>query len=293
MPDTLGVLPVTAAVPVRNEEANLARCLTRLNRFAEVVVIDSGSTDQTREIAENFQVRIVDFRWDGRYPKKRNWMLLNAPPKQPWVLFLDADEFVDQQFCDALANAIAAPDYQGYWLNYTNYFLGKKLKYGLEQRKLSLFRVGKGFYERIDEDGWSQLDMEIHEHPIVSGRVGEIKVPIEHCDYKGIGKFIEKHRHYALWEARRYRELEEDTAAWKNFTLRQRFKYRYLNRWWYPWLYFIFTYLIKRGFLDGGAGFHYAFYKAWYFQTIRLLIRENVAAANISANTYPSSRRPN
>jgi glycosyltransferase involved in cell wall biosynthesis len=82
--------PVTAAVPVKNEACNLAACLERLSRFAEIVVIDSGSTDRTREIAERFGARIVDFTWDGRYPKRRNWFLLDDPPSQPWVLFLDA-----------------------------------------------------------------------------------------------------------------------------------------------------------------------------------------------------------
>lgn len=276
MPDNVVSRPlrITVAVPVKNEEANLAACLERLERFAEIVVIDSGSTDRTCEIAENFGARVVDFRWDGKYPKKRNWFLLNAPPQQPWVLFLDADEFVDDTFCDALHAAVAKGQHNGYWLNYTNYFLGKPLKYGLAQRKLALFRVGRALYEKIEEDGWSQLDMEIHEHPIVEGSVGEIAVPIDHRDYKGLGKFIDKHREYALWEAHRYTRLVEDPPAWEAFTPRQRFKYRHLAKWWYPWFYFAFTYGAKLGFLDGGPGFHYAAYKAWYFQTIRLLIQE-------------------
>lgn len=167
-------LPVTVAIPVKNEEANLAACLARLSRFAEIVVIDSGSTDRTREIAQNFGARIVDFTWDGRYPKKRNWFLLNDPPNQPWVLFLDADEFVDDAFCDALARALERDDRNGYWLTYTNHFLGRPLRHGLVQRKLALFRVGLALYEQIDEEGWSRLDMEIHEHPILEGPLGEI-----------------------------------------------------------------------------------------------------------------------
>ena len=267
-------LPVTVAIPVKNEEANLARCLERLGRFAEIVVIDSGSTDRTCEIAQAYQARVIDFRWNGQYPKKRNWFLLNDPPQQPWVLFLDADEFVDDTFCDALSKAIVEDNCDAFWLGYTNYFLGKPLRYGLAQRKLALFHVGKALYEKIDEDGWSQLDMEIHEHPIVEGLTGEISAPIDHRDYKGLGKFIEKHRDYALWEAQRFAKLNEHPEAWENFTRRQRFKYRHLAEWWYPWFYFIFTYVLKRGILDGSAGFHYAAYKAWYFQTIRLLIRE-------------------
>ena len=218
------MLPVTVAVPVKNEEANLAACLERLGRFAEIVVIDSGSTDKTCEIAEGFGARVVDFQWDGKYPKKRNWFLLNAPPQQPWILFLDADEFLDDLFCDALHAAVGKGQHDGYWLSYTNYFLGKPLRYGLSQRKLACFRVGKALYEKIEEDGWSQLDMEIHEHPILKGSVGEIAVPIDHRDYKGLSKFIDKHREYALWEARRYTKLLEDPPAWKAFTPRQRFK---------------------------------------------------------------------
>ena len=270
----LKTLPVTVAIPVKNEEANLARCLERLGRFAEIVVIDSGSTDRTCEIAQAYEARVVDFRWNGQYPKKRNWFLLNDPPQQPWVLFLDADEFVDDVFCDALSEALAEDNCHAFWLNYTNYFLGKPLRYGLAQRKLALFRVGKGLYEKIDEDGWSQLDMEIHEHPIVEGPTGEISAPIDHRDYKGLGKFIEKHRDYALWEARRFAKMSDNPQAWENFTLRQRFKYRHLAKWWYPWFYFTFTYVLKLGVLDGQPGFHYAAYKAWYFQTIRLLIQE-------------------
>ena len=272
-------IPVTVAVPVKNEEANLARCLERLKRFAEIVVIDSGSTDKTCAIAESFGARVVDFQWDGKYPKKRNWFLLNDPPQQPWVLFLDADEFVDDAFCDAIATAVQDETKSGFWLSYTNYFLGRPLRYGLAQRKLALFRVGNALYEKIDEDGWSKLDMEIHEHPVVDGDLGEITSPIDHRDYKGLGKFIEKHRDYALWEAQRYTKLHETPSAWAHFTGRQRFKYRHLAKWWYPWFYFTFTYFVKLGVLDGGPGFHYAAYKAWYFQTIRLLIIEQVDAA--------------
>ena len=282
MPDNAATLPVTVAIPVKNEEANLARCLEALGRFAEIVLIDSGSTDRTVEIARDFGIRIVNFEWDGKYPKKRNWFLLNEPPEQSWVLFLDADEVVNDAFCDAVAKALMDDTKNGFWLSYTNYFLGRPLRHGLIQRKLALFRVGKALFEKIAEDSWSQLDMEIHEHPIVDGDVGEITSPIDHRDYKGLGKFVEKHRDYALWEARRYASLPDTLTAWRHFSARQRFKYRHLAKWWYPWFYFFFTFVAKRGFLDGGAGFHYAAYKAWYFQTIRLLIREQAEMASSS-----------
>ncbi|WP_271078020.1 glycosyltransferase family 2 protein [Aurantiacibacter sp. MUD61] len=272
------ILPVTVAVPVKNEEANLAKCLERLGRFAEIVVIDSGSSDRTTEIAHEFGARVVDFQWDGKFPKKRNWFLMNDPPQQDWVLFLDADEFIDDAFCDELARTLPNTGKSGFWIQYDNYFLGKQMKHGLAQRKLALLRTGKALFERIDEDGWSTLDMEIHEHPIVEGEVGEITARIDHRDFKPLDTFIAKHLEYAKWEARRYALVEQDSELWERFTPRQQFKYRHLAKWWYPAFYFLFTYVAKGGFLDGGTGFHYAAYKTWYFHTIRLLIRQQQSA---------------
>jgi len=267
-------IPVTVLIPVKNEEVNLAKCLDRLEEFAEVILLDSSSTDKTLQIAAEYNVTVLQFDWTGTYPKKRNWYLLNHQPSNPWVLFLDADEFIDTAFCDELRRTINKDDCNGYWLSYTNFFLERKLTYGVQQRKLALFRFGKALYERIDEDGWSGLDMEVHEHPIVEGQIGKIDAPIDHCDYKGLAKFIDRHRDYAQWEAKRCIKLQSDVTTAQNFTPRQKFKYRHIQKWWYPWFYFAFTYFTKLGILDGSSGFHYATYKAWYFQTIRLLIQE-------------------
>lgn len=270
-----GKIPITVVVPVRNEEKNLPRCLEQLTRFADVVVIDSGSVDATPEIARQYGASLLQFDWDGRYPKKRNWILLNHPFKTEWVLFLDADELVDDAFCDAVAKAIRSDEYNGYWLNYTNYFLSRKLNYGLRQRKLALFKIGSGLYERVDEASWSNLDMEVHEHPVIEGPEGEIPNQIEHHDYRGIGKFMDRHKDYAIWEAHRYLLLKKEASLKKpELTRRQRLKYANIHRWWYPWFYFFYTYFARLGFLDGAAGFYYAFCKAWYFLTIRLKIQE-------------------
>lgn len=272
-----GKIPVTIAIPVKDEERNLPRCLARLSRFAHVVVIDSGSTDQTLSIAAAHGAEIVQFAWDGRYPKKRNWYLQNARIETEWILFLDADELIGEEFCDALEAALRDTPNDGFWLNYTNHFLGTPIRHGIPQRKLALFRVGKAMYERIDEDGWSGLDMEIHEHPVVEGPVGEIAAPIDHDDDRGIAKFLDRHRHYAQWEARRFHALQAGGGTADHFSARQRRKYASLSKWWFAWAYFAMTYIFRLGFLDGRAGFYLAFYKLWYFVSIRLLIREEQA----------------
>lgn len=268
-------LPVSVVVPVRNEEKNLPGCIERLSRFAEVIVVDSGSTDSTVAIAQKMGARVVHFAWNGRYPKKRNHILLHEPLVAPWALFLDADEQVPAAFCDELARVLPGSRYAGYWLNYTNYFMGRELRYGISQRKLALIRVGRGLYERIDEDSWSKLDMEIHEHPVLDGEAGEIAVPIDHRDFRGLEAFIARHVDYAKWEARRHAALHAGgLASATHLTPRQRFKYRHLDRWWYSAFYFLVTYVAKLGFLDGRAGFDYAAYKFWYFTVIRGLIEE-------------------
>lgn len=267
-------IPVTVVIPVKNEELNLPGCLARLDRFSEVVVIDSGSTDRTIDIAAASGARVIDFKWDGHYPKKRNWFLLNHTVATEWVLFLDADEYVTDEFCDHVVRAMARDNHNGYWINYTNYFLGRRLKFGVPQRKLAMFKFGAGLYERIEEMAWSSLDMEIHEHPLVSGSIGEIAAPIDHRDFRGLAKFLDRHREYAMWEASRKLLLNVQTEPWTHLTSRQKFKYRHIESWWYSCFYFVYTYFVKLGLLDGAAGFHYAFYKAWYFLSIRLLVGE-------------------
>lgn len=275
MPNSNTLIPITVVIPVKNEEANLPLCLSNLSRFSEVIVVDSSSTDSTSDITKQYGVKYINFVWDGKYPKKRNWVLLNQKLNNEWVLFLDADEFITHEFCEALQNSIQNSEKSGYWIDYSNYFLGKQLKYGVPQRKLALFRVDSGLYEYIEEDCWSELDMEIHEHPIIEGSVGRLQTTIEHNDFRGINKFISRHQQYAMWEARRTNLLTASKQnQLENMTSRQIFKYRNISKWWFPVFYFNYTYLVKFGFLDGRAGFLYALYKFWYFTTIRIMISE-------------------
>lgn len=268
-------LPVTVVVPVRNEQINLPACLSRLGRFAHVVVVDSGSTDRTLDIAREHGAEVVDFEWNGHFPKKRNWMLHNYRFKTDWVLFLDADEYVSEAFCDELAQTLPDSPHTGMWLTYHNHFMGRYMRYGEPFTKLALFRHDAGEYERIDEDHWSHLDMEVHEHPVLEGTQGRIEAPIDHDDYKSIHSYVRKHNEYSSWEAKRFVKLRrESPEPPAHFTRRQRFKYKALDRWWLAPAYFFKTYLYNRGFLDGYVGFVFASLKWYYFFQIRLKILE-------------------
>jgi glycosyltransferase involved in cell wall biosynthesis len=283
-------IPITVVVPVKNEELNIGRCLSKLDKFEKVIVVDSNSIDSTRKIAEDMGVHVLNFSWNGLFPKKRNWILMNYKFQTPWVLFIDADEIISNEFCHEVDESIKNTSVDGFWLNYTNYFLGRRLRFGVPQRKLALFRVGSAYYERIDEDRWSNLDMEVHEHPILSTKAGEISSKIDHQDFRGIERFIDRHQDYAKWEVRRMLNIDW-TADTSYMTSRQKIKYRNIEKWWYPLFYFTYSYLIKFGFLDFSAGFAYSFYKMWYFFMIRNLINEQKTMEKMTNNINRYIRR--
>lgn len=265
------MIPVSVIIPVRNEEKNLPRCLSLLEDFDEVIVVDSHSTDNTAKIVGQFGRKLVEFEWNGQFPKKRNWALRNIALRNEWVFFLDADEFVTDDFKNELSNAITNCDYVGFWVHYINDFMGKILKHGAVMPKLPVFKVGAGEYEHIDENNWSHLDMEVHEHPILSGKIGEIKSPIIHCEFRGLSHYIHKHNEYSSWEANRFLKMENDKGK---LTYRQKVKYALIDTWFLGPLYFLYSYLYKLGFLDGKIGFIYAAYKMQYFFNIKAKIEE-------------------
>lgn len=268
-------LPVTIVIPVKNESLNLPTCLDSVGSdFHQVVVVDSASTDDTREIAAKAGAVLLEFHWDGHFPKKRNWVLRNYQFETPWVLFLDADERLTIDFIRELRERLFSTEHTGFWIRFNNWFLDRPLRYGDPFKKLSLFRIDAGEYEKLPEEFWCALDMEVHEHPVLKGSVGKILNRLEHHDFRGIEHYRHKHRSYAEWEARRYLWLKNaNKNEWDVLTDRQRFKYKNLGKWWLAWLYLTTSYLFKGGFRDGVAGFRLAWEKRKYFSLIRTMIK--------------------
>jgi glycosyltransferase involved in cell wall biosynthesis len=272
----LNPMDLTIAIPVRNEERNLASCLQAIGSdlARHVVVIDSGSTDATAAVAQAHGAELMQFHWDGRFPKKRNWYLRHHTPTTPWVLFLDADEILTPAVKREIAAALPGSSHQGFVLSYTNYFLGRRLRGGYPLRKLALFRVGEVEYESIDEEHWSQCDMEVHEHPQLSGTVGLIRSRIDHRDLRGIDSYMAKHNQYAAWEAHRlfsHRHHPSTTANWKPH---QRLKYRLITSPWGGLAFFFGSFFLMGGWRDGSTGFAFCLLKASYFTQIACRLRE-------------------
>ncbi|WP_309382631.1 glycosyltransferase family 2 protein [Cerasicoccus frondis] len=267
-------LDLTVVLPVRNEERNLGEALKALgNNFAmQSIVVDSSSTDRTISIAEEHRAKVINFEWDGKFPKKRNWLLRNHPPTTKWVLFLDADEWLTEDFKAEVRAALATTEHVGFWLNYTIYFEGKPLKGGYPLKKLALFRVGVGEYERIDENRWSQLDMEIHEHPVLDGTTGEIHAKIDHRDLRGLDHWKKKHADYAAWEAHRYLAIKDNSALQSKWSTFQKIKYRLMGTPLLGPVFFFGCLFGMGGWRDGKRGVQWALLKAGYFNEISRLV---------------------
>lgn len=281
-------LDLTIAIPVRNEEHNLAVCLDAIgtNFASRVAVIDSASTDAAAAVALHKGADLISFAWNGRFPKKRNWYLRHHTPATRWVLFLDADEILTPAVKQEIAVALPASTHQGFLLSYTNYFLGRRLRGGYPLRKLALFRIGKTEYERIEEDHWSQCDMEVHEHPVVHGSVGLIRSRIDHRDLRGIDSYMRKHNEYAAWEAQRlfsHRTAvvhpggNATASSWKPH---QRLKYRMISSPWGGLAFFLGSFFAMGGWRDGSIGFAFCLLKAGYFVQIACRLKELESAAS-------------
>ncbi|MEQ8976052.1 MAG: glycosyltransferase family 2 protein [Coleofasciculus sp. C1-SOL-03] len=262
-------VPVSVLIPAKNEEANLPACLASVARADEVFVVDSQSSDRSIEIAENAGAKVVQFYFNGRWPKKKNWSLENLPFRNEWVLIVDCDERITPALWDEIATAVQDPNYEGYYINRRVYFLGKWIRHGgkYPDWNLRLFKHQKGRYENLGTEGIPNTgDNEVHEHVILQGLVGYLKADMDHIDFRDIYHWLERHNRYSNWEARVYLNMltgrdESDTIGANLFGDAVQRK-RFLRKVWVwlpfkPTLRFIIFYFIRLGFLDGRAGYIY------------------------------------
>lgn len=262
-------IPVSVLIPAKNEELNLPACLESVARADEIFIVDSQSSDRSLEIAETQGAKVVQFHFNGRWPKKKNWSLDNLPFRNEWVLIVDCDERIPQELWDEIAIAIQDPNYNGYYLNRKVFFLGKWIRYGgkYPDWNLRLFKHQKGRYENLKtEDIPNTGDNEVHEHVILEGSVGYLKYDMLHIDFRDIYHWLERHNRYSNWEARVYYNLltgkDESGTIGANLFGNAVQRKRFLKKIWVrlpfkPTLRFILFYFIRFGFLDGRAGYVY------------------------------------
>ena len=262
--------PVSVLVPVKNEAANLRRCLPALAWADEVFVVDSQSSDETARVAEEHGAHVVQFHFNGSYPKKKNWSLENLPLHNDWVLIVDADEVVVPELAEEIARRTAADDADGFYLNMKYYFLGRRIKHcGYNECwNLRLFKHRLGRYERMPAvPGSIAGDNEAHEHVELQGRVAKLQHELDHFAYPTIASWVEKHNRYSSWEAEQYeRFLREPVpagiGAGKRF--KRQLKKLYLRMPMRPLIRFLYAYIFRLGFLDRMPGLVFCGLLAFY-----------------------------
>jgi len=289
------VLPITAIVAVRNEASNLPRCLESLREVGEVYVVDSQSTDGTVEIAQSYGAHVVQFHYQGGWPKKRQWAMESLPLAYDWIFLVDADEALTPELCIEIREAVENADCDGYYIGLRMFFLGRQLRHcGASFYKLSLFRRGKGRFEcRLKNQDASMADMEVHEHIVLGSagsgdsrvKAGKLRNALIHRNVQSLSHYIRKHDEYSNWEARVWVQDAGDARdIAPAFFGSQAQRRRWLRKKLFalpgsPLLFFLYKYLFCLGFLDGVPGLIYCGMQGIQFFNIKAKIYELRAKA--------------
>jgi glycosyltransferase involved in cell wall biosynthesis len=263
-------VPISFLIPIKNEAANLPRCLSSIAWADEIFVVDSNSSDNSAQIAREHSAQVVQFHFNGRWPKKKNWALEKLPFKHDWVFILDADEVLPPEAAAEIDQIVRTSNnpINGYWINRRFMFMGRWLKHAYYPNwNLRLLRHKLGRYEKLTESETNSGDNEVHEHIIIQGQTGRLKTEMDHYAFPNIETFVEKHNRYSNWEARvtlerqlnQSPQLQNQNVNWrrklKSFS--QRLPFRPLQR-------FLYVYLFQCGFLDGVEGYYFARLHAYY-----------------------------
>lgn len=231
-------LPLAVAIITLDEEENLPRCLESIRGLAsEIVVIDSGSTDRTREVAASFGARVEINPWPGFVAQQRRAL---DRALQPWVLFLDADEAPTPELVLAIREKFAPgePRESGFWVNRRTFYLGKWIWHGwYPEWRLRLVRKTDAV--------WGGLDP--HPKLEVSGATARLKGDLLHYSFRDLQDHLQRSLRYAKIMAESY-AAQGRSFHWAQFIFS-------------PWVAFFKHLLWKQGWRDGWRGWLIALVK--------------------------------
>ena len=237
MPNTISIALVTL-----NEEANLPRTLASVHWADEIVVVDSGSTDRTCEIAKEYGARVISEPWRG-YTAQKNYALELCT--KDWILSLDADEEVSPELAEEIRRVLTGTgSLDGYSMPRKNLFLGRWIKHGgfYPDPKLRLFLRGKA--SSTGRDPHDRFEMKNGE------RVGRLEGALIHHTYPTLNLYLEHMNRYS--------------SVWNRVpgAVPQRFSINAIV--FRPLATFIYNYFFRLGFLDGPEGLLLHMYHAGY-----------------------------
>lgn len=268
-----GGLSLAGVILTYNEERNLASCLESLQGLTpQVFVVDSGSTDGTVAVAERYGARAVYHSFET-HPKQWNWALRNLPISSDWVLCLDADQCPTPELREEIRRvlALSTTDVDGFYLRQRYFFLGRWIRHGGHYSKyhLRLVRLRSAFCDERE-----YLDPRFS----VKGKTAALRCDLAEYNRKDddLATWTRKHLSHAARQAlEEYRRRSGQIRGWERVPSpfgdpdQRRL---WLKSVWYrlplysrPFLYFLYRYLFRLGFLDGKEGFIFHFlHSVWY-----------------------------
>ncbi|MBK0368795.1 glycosyltransferase family 2 protein [Flavobacterium agrisoli] len=263
------MLNITTIILTYNEEKHIERCVKNALEFSkEIFVVDSFSTDTTVEIAEHLGAKVFQHKWENNYAKQFNWGLQNLPITTRWVVRLDADEYFTHELIEEVKVKLPklAPQVSGIILNRKQYCFGAWVH---PLKLLRIFEYGKGSCEQRWMD----------EHIIISdGQTIEFQHQFLDYNLNNFGWWIEKHNGYSIREAIDLLDVElnlsNKVVATQNMgaeAIKKRGnKLRYARSPLFlrSFLYFMYRYLFKLGFLKGKGFFLWDFFQGWWYRTL-------------------------
>lgn len=229
---------LSVIIITKNEEENIRRCLESVQFADEIIVLDSGSTDKTVDIAREYTEHVFSTDWLG-YGVQKQRALLKAQGE--WVLNLDADEAVSEELQREILQAITSDSADAFRIAIQMYFYNKPLKYSSSpKRHIRLFKRANAHYS-------SDI---VHEKIILSEevRIGKIKNPIMHHSFKDVSHVLYKMNKYSSYSAKTYIANKRKPGFSKIMASTS-------------WMFFR-CYILQRGLLDGRIGFLFAIFNA-------------------------------
>jgi len=227
-------MKISISIITLNSEKTLNPVLEAVSWADEIVLVDSGSTDKTLEIAQKFKAKIIHRAFDG-YGSQKNFATEQA--SNDWVLSLDDDEILTPELQQEIQNLnLSTSDYHGFKIPRSLIFLGKLLRFSGEYKRLTLrlFNRKKG--------NWNAEY--VHESVEVNGKIGTLKYQILHDSYRDLTDYFNKFNKYTSLGAKTLAERGKTASSLKIIS---RFPTTFLK-----------IYLLKGSFLDGYAGFMWA-----------------------------------
>ena len=233
------MIPVSIVIVTKNEEANIEAALDSVKDAAEIVVIDSFSSDRTVEICRKYTDKVFRKEWEGFAKQKQSAVDL---AEGPWVFMLDADERFTPELKAEVINAIKENSHDGFYAPRKNFFMDRWIRHGgwWPDYTLRLFKKHSGRVE----------DREVHEKVIVNGSVSHLKNPLVHYTYNSVSDYLKRMDIYSTLAAK---ELKKNGVAPNVLDLLIR-----------PPVTFIKMFFLKLGFLDGRFGLVLAVLYSYY-----------------------------